>query len=152
MTKINEETVSRIASGMSSVLADSYMLYLQTQNFHWNVVGPRFHQLHELFESQYTEMAEAIDEIAERIRALGVRAPGTFKEFSKLSSIKEDDSITEADKMIEKLVEGHSLISNKSSEVVQLAASGNDEATADLLTTRIKSNEKMNWMLKSLLQ
>ena len=152
MTKINEETVSRIASGMSSVLADSYMLYLQTQNFHWNVVGPRFHQLHELFESQYTEMAEAIDEIAERIRALGVRAPGTFKEFSKLSSIKEDDSITEADKMIEKLVEGHSLISNKSSEVVQLAASGNDEATADLLTTRIKSHEKMNWMLKSLLQ
>jgi starvation-inducible DNA-binding protein len=152
MTKINEETVSRIASGMSSVLADSYMLYLQTQNFHWNVVGPRFHQLHELFESQYTEMAEAIDEIAERIRALGVRAPGTFKEFSKLSSIKEDDSITEADKMIEKLVEGHSLISNKSREVVQLAASGNDEATADLLTTRIKSHEKMNWMLKSLLQ
>jgi starvation-inducible DNA-binding protein len=149
---INEENTTKIAQGMSSVLADTYTLYLKTQNFHWNVTGPRFHQLHAMFEDHYTEMAEAIDEVAERIRALGHRSPGTFKEFSQLTSITEEAGVLEADDMIKKLIEGHELISRKSREVVQMASDCSDEATADLLTSRIKTHEKTAWMLRSLLQ
>ena len=149
---INEENTTKIAQGMSSVLADTYTLYLKTQNFHWNVTGPRFHQLHAMFEDHYTEMAEAIDEVAERIRALGHRSPGTFKEFSQLTSITEETGVIEADDMIKKLIEGHELISRKSREVVQMASDCSDEATADLLTSRIKTHEKTAWMLRSLLQ
>ena len=149
---INEEKTKEIAKGVSSVLADTYTLYLKTQNFHWNVTGPRFHQLHAMFEEHYTEMAEAIDEVAERIRALGHKSPGTFKEFLQLTSISEETGDIQPDDMIKKLIEGHESISRKSREVVQMASEYNDEATADLLTSRMKTHEKTAWMLRSFLQ
>lgn len=141
-----------VAEGLSSILADSYFLYLKTHNYHWNVEGPRFHQLHEMFEEQYKDIAEAIDMIAERIRALGVKAPGTFKEFSKLTSITEIEGELAADKMIEDLKNGHETLARKAREVVSMANEISDEATADLLTARINDHEKTAWMLRSMLQ
>lgn len=151
-TGISEENATEIKKGLSSVLADTYTLYLKTQNYHWNVTGPRFHQLHMIFEEQYKEMAEAVDEIAERIRALGHKSPGTFKEFLQLTSIKEETEVITEDLMINNLVEGHETISRKSREVAQIAGSFNDEASADLLTSRLKTHEKTAWMLRSFLQ
>lgn len=151
-TGISYEKTKEIAGGVSSVFADTYTLYLKTQNFHWNVTGPRFHQLHGMFEEHYSEMAEAIDEIAERIRALGQRSPGSFKEFLQLTSISEETGDLTPDQMIMKLIEGHETISRKSREVVQVASKHNDEATADLLTSRMLTHEKTAWMLRSFLQ
>lgn len=149
---INEEKAKEIAKGVSSVLADTYTLYLKTQNFHWNVTGPRFHQLHGMFEDHYVELAEAIDEIAERIRALGNRAPGTFKEFLQLTSISEETGDMQPDEMITNLIKGHESICRKSREIIQLASEYNDEVTSDLLISRMKNHEKTAWMLRSFLQ
>jgi starvation-inducible DNA-binding protein len=149
---ITKENATKISQGLASTLADTYTLYLKTQNFHWNVTGPRFHQLHIIFEEQYKEMSEAIDEIAERIRALGHKSPGTFKEFLQLTSISEETEAMSEDSMITKLVEGHETISRKAREVVQIASSFKDEASSDLLSSRIKIHEKTAWMLRSFLQ
>lgn len=149
---IEKKGMEKVANGLSSILADSYFLYLKTQNYHWNVEGPRFHELHEMFEEQYVEMASAVDEIAERIRALDFKAPGTFKEFSKLTSLQERDGSIATDKMIEDLGEGHEAIARKSREVVGIANEIHDEATADLLAARIKLHEKTAWMLRSTLK
>ena len=142
----------RIAGGLSRVLADSYTLYLQTHNFHWNVTGPMFQTLHLMFETQYGELALAVDLIAERIRALGVHAPGTYKQFAALSSIKEIDGVPKAQEMIEILVQGHETVARTARQVFLTAEESNDQPTCDLLTQRMQLHEKTAWMLRSLLE
>ena len=141
-----------IAAGLSRVLADSYTLYLKTHNFHWNVTGPMFQTLHLMFETQYNELALAVDLVAERIRALGVVAPGTYKQFIALSAIKEDDGIPKAQDMIRRLVEGHETVARTSREVFRIAEGASDQPTCDLLTQRMQVHEKTAWMLRSLLE
>ena len=141
-----------IAGGLSRVLADTYTLYLKTQNFHWNVTGPMFQTLHLMFEAQYTELALAVDLVAERIRALGVIAPGTYKQFAQLSSIKEDDGIPKAEDMIRRLVEGHETVARTARQVFKAAELASDQPTCDLLTQRLQVHEKTAWMLRSLLE
>jgi starvation-inducible DNA-binding protein len=141
-----------IAYGLSRVLADSYTLYLKTHNFHWNVTGPMFQTLHLMFETQYNELALAVDLIAERIRALGVPAPGTYKQFLELSSIKEADGVPKAEDMIRLLVGGHETAARTSREVFKVAETSNDQSTCDLLTQRLQVHEKTAWMLRSLLE
>ena len=140
-----------IAEGLSRVLADSYTLYLKTHNFHWNVTGPMFQTLHTMFEEEYTELATAVDEIAERIRALGHPAPGSFRAFAKLSTIEEAEGVPSATGMIEQLVAGHEAVAASARTVFPAAEAGNDEVTADLLTQRMQVHEKTAWMLRSLL-
>ena len=140
-----------IAEGLSRLLADSYTLYLKTHNYHWNVTGPMFQTLHTMFEEHYTELWQALDEIAERIRALGVFAPGTYRAFADLSSIPEEDSIPAAEDMIRNLVAGHEAVARTARSVFPLAEKADDEPTADLLTQRIQVAEKTAWMLRSLL-
>jgi starvation-inducible DNA-binding protein len=142
----------RIATGLSRVLADSYTLYLQTHNFHWNVTGPMFQTLHLMFETQYGELALAVDLIAERIRALGVHAPGTYKQFAALSSIRETDGIPKAQEMIKILVQGHETVARTARQVFLTAEESNDQPTCDLLTQRMQLHEKTAWMLRSLLE
>jgi starvation-inducible DNA-binding protein len=149
---INQLERKKIADGLSRLLADSYTLYLKTHNYHWNVVGPMFQTLHLMFEAQYTELALAVDLIAERIRALGVRAPGSYAEFSKLSSIKEDQDLPQALQMIKNLVEGQESVIRTARSLLPLVGEVNDEASADLLTQRIQLHEKTAWMLRSLLE
>ena len=141
-----------IASGLSRVLADSYTLYLKTHNFHWNVTGPMFQTLHLMFEAQYNELALAVDLVAERIRALGFPAPGTYKQFGALSSIKEEDGVPKAQDMITKLVEGHETVARTARSVFKVAESASDQPTCDLLTQRMQVHEKTAWMLRSLLE
>jgi starvation-inducible DNA-binding protein len=141
-----------IASGLSRVLADSYTLYLKTHNFHWNVTGPMFQTLHLMFETQYNELALAVDLVAERIRALGVSAPGTYKKFSDLSAIKEEDGVPKAQDMIRLLVEGHETVARTARQVFKVAESASDQPTCDLLTQRMQVHEKTAWMLRSLLE
>ncbi|WP_372655133.1 Dps family protein [Halobacteriovorax sp.] len=140
------------AKGLSHLLADSYTLYLKTHNYHWNVTGPMFNTLHAMFETQYNELALAVDEIAERIRILGVKAPGTYKEFAELSSIKEDDSSPSANEMILGLLKGHEQVVNTSKNILPILDGGNDEGTLSLLSARIEYHEKTAWMLRSLLE
>jgi len=140
-----------IASGLSRLLADSYTLYLKTHNFHWNVTGPMFATLHLMFEQQYTELALAVDLIAERIRALGAPAPGTYKEFSRLTSIKEAEGVPSAEEMIKQLVEGQETVVRTAREIFPIADEAHDEPTADILTQRMQVHEKNAWMLRSLL-
>jgi len=149
---INPENRKKIAHGLSRVLADSYLLYLQAHNFHWNVEGPMFHTLHQLFEMQYTELAPAIDEIAERIRALDHYAPGTFTEFSKFSEIDEVSGIPEATEMTRLLMRGHEIVAHTARGVIPIAQEAGDEPTADLLISRMQVHEKAAWMLRSLLK
>jgi starvation-inducible DNA-binding protein len=149
---INEQDRQEIAQGLSKLLADTYTLYLKTHNFHWNVTGPMFQTLHLMFETQYTELALAVDIIAERIRSLGVYAPGTYKQFAALSSIKEEDSIPKAQDMIRLLVEGQEAVVRTARSLYASVEKANDEATADLLTQRIQLHEKTAWMLRSLLE
>lgn len=149
---IKEKDRKAIAEGLSHLLADTYTLYLKTHNFHWNVTGPMFQTLHLMFETQYTELALAVDLIAERIRALGVRAPGTYAEFAALSSIKEDKGKVPADKMIKLLVEGQEAVIRTARSIFPLAEQAADEPTADLLTQRMQTHEKTAWMLRSLLE
>ena len=149
---INEKDRSEIAIGLSKLLADTYSLYLKTHNFHWNVTGPMFQTLHLMFETQYNELALAVDLIAERIRSLGLPAPGTYSEFARLSSIRETSGVPKAEAMIQILVEGQETIVRTARSVFPVAENASDEATADLLTQRIQLHEKTAWMLRSLLE
>ncbi len=149
---ISEKNREKIADALSKVLADSYMLYLKTHNYHWNVTGELFHSLHEQFEGQYTELADAIDEIAERIRALGYRAPGTFKEFNELTSITEDQEEPEALEMVRRLAIGNEQVLRTAREALEPANKAEDEATMDLLTERLHVHAKTAWMLRSHLE
>lgn len=149
---IDEKNRSKIAESLSKVLADTYTLYLKTHNFHWNVTGPMFQTLHLMFEQHYNELALAVDLVAERIRALGFPAPGTYRQFSALSSIKEDDGIPKAEDMIRRLVEGHETVARTARTAFTLADEANDQPTCDLLTQRMQLHEKTAWMLRSLLE
>jgi len=141
----------RIAAGLSKLLADSYTLYLKTHNYHWNVKGPMFNTLHLMFEEHYTELATAVDEIAERIRALGVAAPGSYREFAELTSIDEAAGGESAEDMIRQLVLGQEAVVRTAREAFPAADAANDEPTADLLTQRMQIHEKNAWMLRSML-
>lgn len=148
---IDEKDRLAIAEGLSHLLADTYTLYLKTHNFHWNVTGPMFQTLHLLFETQYTELALAVDLIAERIRSLGVPAPGTYREFAQLASIPETPGVPSAEEMIVLLVEGQEAVVRTARSVFPIAERVSDEPTADLLTQRMQVHEKNAWMLRSLL-
>lgn len=147
---IDEDQRKAIAHGLSVLLADTYTLYLKTHNYHWNVTGPMFQTLHTLFETQYNELALAVDEIAERIRALGEFAPGSYKEYAKLTSVKEADGIPSAEDMIKDLVKGQEAIAKTARSIVPVADHAADEVTLDLLTQRMTVHEKTAWMLRSL--
>ena len=149
---ISEEEREAIAQGLSRLLADTYTLYLKTHNFHWNVTGPMFQTLHLMFETQYSELALAVDLIAERIRSLGFPAPGTYAEFARLSSIPETSGVPKAQDMIRLLVEGQEAVIRTARTVFPLADQASDEPTADLLTQRMQVHEKTAWMLRSLLE
>ena len=142
----------QIADGLGRLLADSYSLYLKTHNFHWNVKGPMFQTLHVMFEAQYTELALAVDVIAERIRSLGAPAPGTFSDFARLGSIPETAGVPKATEMIRLLVEGQEIVVRTARALFPAVEKAADEATADLLTQRIQVHEKTAWMLRSLLE
>jgi starvation-inducible DNA-binding protein len=141
-----------IAGGLSRLLADTYTLYLKTHNYHWNVTGPMFQTLHLMFEQQYTELALAVDLIAERIRALGVRAPGSYRQFGALSSVPEEDDEPDASEMIRRLVRGQETVVRTARSLFPLVDAAHDEPTADLLTQRMQVHEKAAWMLRSLLE
>jgi starvation-inducible DNA-binding protein len=149
---IKESDRVNIADGLKNLLADSYTLYLQTHNFHWNVTGPQFRNLHLMFEEQYTELALAVDEIAERIRALDVHAPGTYKEFVSLSSIKEVEGVPEGREMVDILTDGHEKVVKACRKVLKVAQEAEDESTASLASDRMRLHEKTAWMLRSLNQ
>lgn len=149
---ITEQNRKQIADGLSRLLADTYTLYLKTHNYHWNVTGPMFQTLHLMFETQYNELALAVDQIAERIRALGYPAPGTYGAYAKLSSIKEEEGVPKADAMIQRLVEGQEAVVRTARSVFPAAEEAHDEPTADLLTQRMQIHEKTAWMLRSLLE
>ena len=149
---ISEQDRQRLADGLAKLLADSYTLYLKTHNFHWNVKGPMFQTLHLMFEQHYTELAMAVDLVAERIRALGHPAPGTYSAYAKLSSIAETDGVPQALDMVKLLVEGHEAVIRTARNVVSLAEEVSDQATADLGTQRLQLHEKTAWMLRSLLE
>ena len=149
---ISEDQRQQIAEGLSRLLADSYTLYLKTHNFHWNVTGPMFTTLHTLFEQHYTELATAVDEIAERIRALGVAAPGSYRQFGELSSIPEETGVPGAEEMIRQLVQGQEAVVRTARSIFPIVESANDEPSADLLTQRMQIHEKNAWMLRSLLE
>jgi starvation-inducible DNA-binding protein len=147
---IAEVDRQEIARGLSRLLADSYTLYLKTHNYHWNVQGPLFNTLHQMFEEQYTELAAAIDEIAERIRALGEPAPGSYQAYAKLTSIEEEDGVPSAEEMILQLLKGQETVARTARSVIGAADAANDEPTADLLTQRMQVHEKNAWMLRSM--
>jgi starvation-inducible DNA-binding protein len=149
---ISEKERKAIANGLSSLLADSYTLYLKTHNYHWNVTGPMFNTLHLMFEAQYTELAVAVDVIAERIRALGFPAPGTYKAYARLSTIKEVDGVPGAQEMIADLVKGQEAVVRTARSVFKVVEKANDQPSADLLTQRMQVHEKTAWMLRSLLE
>lgn len=148
---ITEASRKAICKQLDHLLADTYSLYLKTHNFHWNVTGSMFQTLHLMFEKQYNEMWISVDEIAERIRALGYFAPGTYREFGKLSSIPETEGIPTADKMIHELVDGHEAVCRTARAIFPLVQEAHDEGTNELLTTRLQYHEKTAWMLRSLL-
>ena len=144
-----------IADGLSRALADSFTLYLKTHNFHWNVTGPMFNTLHTMFEAQYTEQWTALDEIAERIRALGFNAPGSYAEYQRLASIKEEPGLAEAADwrgMVSQLVGGNEAVCRTARKVLKTADDAGDDPTVDLMTQRLQTHEKYAWMLRSLLQ
>ncbi len=147
---INEQDRRTIAQGLARLLADSYTLYLKTHNYHWNVTGPQFNTLHQMFEAQYTELALAVDEIAERIRALGEPAPGSYKAYAKLTSIEEEEAVPNAEEMLRQLLKGQETVVRTARSVIGAAEAANDEPTADLLTQRMQVHEKNAWMLRSM--
>ena len=151
-TGISPERRAAIAHGLSRLLADTYVVYLKTHSFHWNVEGPMFQTLHQMFMEQYTETWNAIDLIAERIRSLGEYAPGTYREYSRLARIKETEGVPRAEEMIQLLIEGQEAIVRTAREVLPVADEANDEPTLDLLTQRMQVHEKNAWMLRSLLK
>jgi starvation-inducible DNA-binding protein len=149
---ISKKDRSEIAKGLSRLLADTYTLYLKTHYFHWNVKGPMFQTLHLMFETQYTELALAVDLIAERIRALDFPAPGTYSEFGKLTSIKESQGVPVATDMIRQLVDGQEAVARTARSLFPVVDRANDQPTADLITQRLQVHEKTAWMLRSLLE
>ena len=149
---INEENRKKIADGLGHLLADTYTLYLMTHNFHWNVQGPMFNTLHTLFMTQYTELWTALDQIAERIRALDFPAPGTYAAFGKLTSIQEVDGVPSAEDMIAYLTNGHEAVARTARSLFAVVEEASDESSADLLTQRMTVHEKTAWMLRSLLR
>jgi starvation-inducible DNA-binding protein len=149
---ITAEQRKSIADGLARLLADEYTLYLKTHNFHWNVTGPMFNTLHLMFEQHYTEAALAVDQVAERIRALGSPAPGSYRQFSELSSIEEETRVPDWKEMVTQLVKGHEACVRTARSVFPLAENAHDEPTADLLTQRMQLHEKTAWMLRSLLE
>jgi len=149
---ISEGDRSKIAAGLSGLLADSYTLYLMTHNYHWNVTGPMFNTLHLMFMEQYTEQWNALDLIAERIRALGHPAPGTYRQFVKLASIKEVEGVPKALDMVRHLVEAQEATARTARSLFPMVDKANDQPTADLLTQRLEVHEKTAWMLRSLLE
>jgi starvation-inducible DNA-binding protein len=152
---IGEKDRKKIADGLARFLADSYTLYLKTHNFHWNVTGPMFNTLHGMFMTQYTEQWTALDEIAERIRALGFNAPGSYAQFVKLASIKEEPGTPDAPEwreMVRQLVVGNEAVCRTARKVLEIADDADDNPTEDLLTQRLQIHEKYAWMLRSLLQ
>ncbi|NVJ64912.1 MAG: DNA starvation/stationary phase protection protein [Gammaproteobacteria bacterium] len=149
---ISEAERTKVGEGLARLLADTYSLYLQTHNFHWNVTGPFFQSLHTLFETHYNELAIAVDDIAERIRALGMTAPGTYGEFAKLSSIQEVAGNISANEMLERLVQSHETVVRTAREVLPVAADANDESSASLISDRLVVHEKTAWMLRAHLE
>lgn len=147
---IKEEDRVNIAEGLKRLLADSYTLYLQTHNFHWNVIGPQFRDLHLMFEEHYTELATAVDEIAERIRTLDVPAPGTYKEFTRLGSVEEVEGVPRAKEMVDILTRGHETVVKTCRNVLKLAEDAVDESTLALVSDRMRIHEKTAWMLRAL--
>lgn len=151
-TGISIEHRQKLADELSRLLADSYTLYLKTHNFHWNVTGPMFQTLHVMFEEHYTELALAVDLIAERIRALGFPAPGSYAAYTRLSSVVDTDRVPSAMEMVKLLVEAHETVIRTAREAVKAAEEAGDQATADLGTQRLQLHEKTAWMLRSLLE
>ena len=151
-TGISAKQRAAIAQGLSRLLADTYVLYLKTHSFHWNVEGPMFQTLHLMFMGQYTEIWNAIDPIAERIRSLGNYAPGSYKQYVKLATIKESEGVPRAEKMIAELIAGQEAVARTARLVLPLADDANDQPTLDLLTQRLDIHEKNAWMLRSLLK
>lgn len=149
---INERDRKSVTKGLSKLLADSYLLYLKTQNYHWNVTGQMFRPLHSLFEEQYQELAASIDKIAERIRALGEFAPGSFSNFSKFTSIKEEVNVPRSEEMIINLIQDNESIVNSARGIIPLTDNCEDDVTADLLIERMQIHEKNAWMLRSMVQ
>lgn len=148
---INDKDRKAIAEGLARVLADTYTLYLKTHNFHWNVTGPQFNTLHAMFMEEYTELWNAVDLVAERIRALGHFAPGGYGAFSKLTTIKEADGVPNAKEMLKQLVAGHEAVARTARKLFPTAEDANDQPTIDLLTQRLQVHEKTAWMLRSML-
>ena len=151
-TGISVKDRAAIAQGLSRLLADTYVVYLKTHNFHWNVEGPMFQTLHQMFMEQYTETWNAIDLVAERIRSLGHYAPGTYAEYNKLARIKETPGVPKAEQMVRLLIEGQEAIVKTAREVLPVAEKADDQPTLDLLTQRMQIHEKNAWMLRSLLK
>jgi starvation-inducible DNA-binding protein len=149
---INEKDRKKIVEGLSRMLADTYTLYLKTHNFHWNVTGPMFQTLHIMFMTQYTEIWNAVDLVAERIRSLGYPAPGSYKEFADLTSIKDSSGTVSAKEMIKQLVIGQETVVRTAREVLPIAEKAGDQPTVDLLSARMEVHEKNAWMLRSLLE
>ncbi len=147
---IDEEARKGIAEGLGELLADTYTLYLKTHNFHWNVVGPRFRELHLMFEEQYTELAVAVDDIAERIRTLGFPAPGTYSAYAKLSTIEETEGVPSAEEMIRILTEDNETVVRTARRILPSAQEVGDESTASLIADRMVIHEKTAWMIRSL--
>ena len=151
-TGISAEQRSAIVQSLSRLLADTYVLYLKTHSFHWNVEGPMFQTLHQMFMDQYTETWNAIDPIAERIRSLGEYAPGTYREYARLARIKETEGVPRAEEMIRLLIDGQEAVVRTAREALSVADEANDQPTLDLLTQRMQVHEKNAWMLRSLLK
>ena len=149
---IDAKDREKVAHALSRLLADTYGLYMKTHNFHWNVEGPMFNTLHQMFMVQYTELWNALDVIAERIRSLGYPAPGSYKAFARLSSIEDTDGVPEAMAMVRELVKGHEAVARTARAAFAPAGKAGDESTADLLTQRLQVHEKTAWMLRSLLK
>lgn len=149
---IAEQDRINVAEGLKKLLADSYTLYLQTHNFHWNVTGPQFRELHLMFEEHYTELADAVDVIAERVRTLGVAAPGTYKAFASLSSIEEIEGVPPAEEMVKILTQGHEKVVKTARQVLKTAQEAGDESTASLVSDRMRVHEKTAWMLRATLR
>ncbi len=148
---IADDQLEQIVHGLSRVLADSYSLYLKTHSYHWNVVGPMFHSLHAMFMDEYTELALAVDEIAERIRALGAPAPGTYRQFAELSVVLEDTDVPDAHEMVRRLVAAHEATARTIRDALPVAEGAPDQVSTDLLVRRLEVHEKTAWMLRSML-
>ena len=149
---IEESDRQSIAQGLSRLLADTYSLYLKTHYFHWNVTGPMFHSLHQMFEEEYVELAQAVDDVAERIRTLGAVAPGSYSQFAELSSVPETRDVPYAQEMVRLLVEGNEAVVRTARAAFPAAERAGDEATADLITERMRTHEKTAWMLRSMIE